>query len=258
MYGKYSELYSKWCDYYDYENIEMQTIGKYVNIEDKDIIDIGCGTGRFLFRLLPYIKSAIGIDNDRLSIDVLNNKLFQKYEHYISKASIICSNIEDVQIPAESIDIAFFSWSLYALNKRQMHQAMQKVFNMLRADGKLIILQPIGGEFETVMRLFFMEHEDENEYKECIQNMNQITPLFFDNIAADKIVSHFMVPDLSEFCDILKMFAVAEGGCDPDGLSHISLDALCEHMIPFKKEKGFSLEDEVSLFIYRRKGNYAQ
>ncbi len=258
MYGKYSEMYSQWCDYYDFENVELQTIGKYVEVDGKDIIDIGCGTGRFLFRILPYVHSAIGVDNDGLSIAVLNNLLSQKYKKYVSQTTIICSNIEDVQLPSESIDTAFFSWSFYALSKKQMEQAIKKVFDMLRVNGKLIILQPIGGEFESVMRLFFKEHEDEDEYRTCINNMNEIVPLFFDVVAVDKIVSHFIVPDLREFCEMLKMFAVTEGGCIPNELGHINMDALCDPMSSFKSEKGFCLEDEVSLFVYSKKGENVQ
>lgn len=253
MYGTYSEMYSKWCEYYDFDNVEMQTISKYVDLTGKDIIDIGCGTGRFLFRILPYVNSAIGIDNDEASITVLNNLLRQRYKSYVPQTTIICSNIESMQFPSESIDMAFFSWSLYALNKKQINQAIRKVFNMLRANGKLIILQPIGGEFETVMRLFFREHEDKDEYQNCINNINEFIPPLFNTIAADKIVSHFVVPDLNEFCEMLKMFAVTEGGCVPNELSHISVDVLREPMSCFKSEKGFCLEDEVSLFVYSKK-----
>lgn len=253
MYGIYSEMYSKWCDYYDCDNIEMQTIGKYIDLNGKDIIDIGCGTGRFLFRILPYVNSAIGIDNDESSITVLNHLMRQRYESYVPQATIICSNIEDVQLPSKSIDIAFFSWSLYALNKEQMNLAIRKVFDMLRTNGKLIILQPIGGEFETVMRLFFKDHKDEDEYRNCIDNMNEVIPPLFNPIAADKIVSHFAVPDLSKFCEMLKMFAVTEGGCVPNELSHISVDALREPMSSFQNENVFCLEDEVSLFVYSKK-----
>lgn len=258
MYGIYSEMYSKWCDHYDCDNIEMQTISKYVDLNGKDIIDIGCGTGRFLFRILPYVNSAIGIDNDEFSIIVLNHLLRQRYESYVSQTTIICSNIEDVQLPSESIDIAFFSWSLYALNMEQMNYAIRKVFDILRSNGKLVILQPIGGEFETIMRLFFREHKDEDEYRNCIDNMNEIIPPLFNTIAVDKIVSHFAVPDLSKFCEMLKMFAVTEGGCDPNELNHINVDTLREPMSSFQDENMFCLEDEVSLFVYNKKEVPAQ
>ena len=253
MYGRYSEIYSRWCDCYDFENIEVQTIEKYIDLIGKDVIDIGCGTGRFLFRVLPYVKSVTGIDNDEFSIAVLNNNLSRKYGFYASKATIICSSIEDAIIPPESMDVAFFSWSLYALSEKQMEQAVQKIFHLLRTNGKLIILQPTGGEFETVMRLFFREHEDEDEYKECIKNMNRIFPPFFHAIAADKIVSHFTVSDLDEFCEVVKMFAITEGGCDANELDHICLDILNEPMAFYKNGEHYSLEDEVSLFVYEKK-----
>lgn len=253
MYGKYSEIYARWCDCYDLDDIEIKTISKYVNINEKNIIDIGCGTGRFLFRLLPYVKSAIGIDNDEFSIAVLNDIILNKYNHYASKTTAICSDIENFQILSESIDIAVFSWSLYSLNKKQMEHAIYNVFNMLNSNGVLIILQPIGGEFETIMRLFFKEHEDRDEYEECIKNMNNIIPIYFDCIAIDKIVSNFTITNLEEFCEILKMFAVTEGGCDINKLEHINMDVLNKSMACYKREYGFSLEDEVSLFIYKKR-----
>lgn len=253
MYGKYSKSYSKWCEYYDFNNIEMRQIGKYVDINDKDIIDIGCGTGRFLFRLLPYVKSATGVDNDESSIAILNNILSIKYKRYVPKTTIVCSDIERTRIPSTSIDLAFFSWSLYAFSKQQMKLTIQNVFEMLRANGKLIILQPIGGEFETVMRSFFTEHEDKDEYKACIENMNEVIPPFFDVLAVDKIVTHFVVPDLEEFCEILKMFAVTEGGCNYNSVSHINVETLNEPMSLYKSEDGFCLEDEVALFVYKKR-----
>lgn len=253
MYGKYSEIYSRWCDYYDFDSVEFKTISKYVSVNSKNIIDIGCGTGRFLFRFLPYVKSAIAIDNDECSIAVLNDIISNKFNRYASKITTICSDIENFQTSPKSIDIAVFSWSLYSLNKEQMERAIYNVFNMLNAGGVLIILQPIGGEFETIMRLFFREHEDRDEYKECIKNMNEIIPTFFDCIAVDKIVSNFTFPDLEEFCEILKMFAVTEGGCEINKLEHINLNTLNLSMSCYKREYGFSLEDEVSLFIYKKK-----
>lgn len=253
MYGKYSEMYSQWCEYYDLDSIEMKTIGKYIDVNEKDIIDIGCGTGRFFFRLLPYVKSAIGVDNDQYSIDILNNILSKKYECYVSKSTVICSRIENIQFPPEIIDVAFFSWSLYALNKLEMEQAIQIIFEMLRENGLLIILQPIGGEFESVMRLFFKEHGDKNEYKTCIENINKVIPSRFDLLAVDKIISHFVVPDLDMFCEMLKMFAVTEGGCNLKEVSHISVEALYEPMISYRTKDGFCLEDEVSLFVYKKK-----
>lgn len=255
MYGEYSKTYSQWCEYYDFKNIELQTIRKYIDIQNKDIIDIGCGTGRFLFRLLPYIGSAVGVDNDAYSIGVLNDTLYQRHRYYASKVNIICSSIENVQIPSEAIDIAFFSWSLYALNEVKMKIAMKKVFDMLRMNGKLVILQPIDGEFESVMRLFFKEHADKDEYKDCIENMNKIVPLSFDFVAFDRIISQFIVPGLNEFCDMIKMFAIMEGGCDSNELNQISIDALNEQMSKFKRKEGFCLGDEVLLYIYEKKGD---
>lgn len=253
MYGEYSEKYSKWCSYYDSKNVEMDTIQKYISIKNKDVVDIGCGTGRLLFRMLPDVKTIIGIDNDEDSIRVLNEILAQKYAFYKPKTKIINSGIEDAYVGAESIDVAFFSWSLYALDKNHMKQAIRNVLKMLRDNGKLVILQPIGGEFESVMRLFFKDHTDKDEYKTCMNNMNELIPPYFELFVEDKIISDFIVPTLEEFCEMLKMFAVTEGGCNYKELEYIRAEILKEPMKRYRTLNGYCLSDEVSLFIYTKK-----
>lgn len=253
MYGDYSGLYSRWCDCYDHGGVELQTIGKYVSIYGKDIIDIGCGTGRFLYRVLPYVKSAIGIDNDEQSLQELNCILSERFSQFISKTKIVYSSIEDAQITAESLDAAFFTWSLYALDKEQMRQALKKVYDMLRPEGSLIILQPTGGEFESVMRWFFEEHEEKDEYRSCIENMNELIPPLFEIVAEDTIDTSFTFSDLGEFCEALKMFAVTEGGCNSNELEHITKERLFEPMRAYIREDSYVLQDTVSLFAYKKR-----
>lgn len=257
MYGDYSALYSRWCNCYDPEGVELRVIDKYVNICGKDIIDIGCGTGRFLFRVLPFVKSVIGIDCDDESLQVLDRILLEQYSQFISKIEIVHSGIEAAQIPASSIDSAFFTWSLYALDKAQMGQALKKVYDMLRPNGTLIVLQPIGGEFETVMRWFFEEHEDKDEYQSCIENMNELFPSLFEYAVEDIINTSFTFDDLGEFCEALKMFAVTEGGCSFDELKQITKENLFEPMRDFVRGGRYVLQDTVSLFAYRKRAEKA-
>lgn len=253
MYGSYSELYATWCTCYDPKGIEISTIEKYYALKNKDVLDAGCGTGRFLFRVLPIVKKIIGIDNDIDSIKVLKRILFEKYDQLSSKVKICCNNIEKYNAGNETIDLAIFSWSFYALNKEQMVHSLSNINSMLRADGVLIILQPVGGDFEEIMRMFFDKHEDMDEYIRAIRLMNEITDMLYTQIATDKIISEFVVKDLEMMCDVLKMFAFTEGECHETDLTRITQDRVRNILEKYRKSDGYHLGDEVSLFVYKKK-----
>ena len=252
MYNQYSELYSKWCELYDPNNIELTIIEKYCSFKNQDVLDIGCGTGRFMFRILPLAKSILGVDNDEKSIAILNKILQEKYSKFITRAEVRCCNIEDLISAENSIDIAVFSWSFYALNKEQMVHSLKTIHSMLRKDGKLIILQPVGGAFEEIMRTFFNEHTDMDEYNDCLALMNEVTSSF-TKIATDYINSEFVVNDIIMLADALKMFALTEGNSTDKELQHITPNRL-ENMIEKNKKDGaYHLNDEVAVFVFEKK-----
>lgn len=253
MYKNYSKLYSKWCDCYDPYGTEISIIKKYCSFDNKDILDIGCGTGRFMFRVLTMAKSIVGIDNDKESIDVLKQILKEKYTQYISKSKVYCCNIEDFPVVNDSIDLALFTWSFYALNKEQMVCSLNNIYSMLRNNGKLIILQPIGGDFEEVMRLFFNEHNDMDEYNNCLDIMNSVTSKNFTQIATDKIVSEFVLDDLNMFADSLKMFAITEGSCNKKEIEYITPQYIKPIIEKYRIDKTYHFSDEVSVFIFEKK-----
>lgn len=254
VYGYYSKQYSEWCEYYDPKGIELSVIKKYLALENKDILDVGCGTGRFLFRVLPLVKHVIGIDNDIESIRILKQLLIKRYSCFLNKVSVYHNDIEKCIIGKNIIDLAVFSWSFYALNKKQMMCSLINIKEMLREGGMLIILQPVGGEFEDIMRMFFKEHADMDEYITALNLLNEVTPVLYSQVATDKIISEFVVKDLGMMCDVIKMFAITEGECVEDDLSQITQERLQNILEDYKQKDGYHLCDEVEVFVYKKRG----
>ena len=196
MYGVYSDLYARWCDCYDPEQREIAILKKYCDFRNSDILDIGCGTGRFLLKVLPEIRRIVGVDIDSESLEILCRKIESAYIQYKDHVQLECRSIADYTAKPGSFDYVFFTWSFYALNKEEMFQSLRNISTMLRENGKMIILQPTGGEFEKVMRLFFAEHEDMEEYDTSLALMDQVMPDSLERVAVELIHSAFEVSDL--------------------------------------------------------------
>lgn len=253
MYGKYSSLYAKWCECYDPLEIEISTLQKYCKLYNQTILDVGCGTGRFLLRVLPIAKKVYGIDYDEDSIKELRQILQKKYSQYVEKVCIYCDDIVNFCEKRNSIDIVVFSWSFYALNEEQMIQGLININTMLKEGGKVIILQPIGGEFENIMRKFFKEHSDMDEYAICINLMDKVMSNSFIQVAEDCIVSEFLIDNLDMFCEALKMFAITEGEGDEKELNSITPQNICKLIEKYKRADGYHFSDEVGVYIFQKK-----
>lgn len=255
MYGSYSKLYASWCECYDPQNIETLVIEKYFSFEKKDVLDVGCGTGRFIVKILPKVKNVIGIDNDSDSIEVLKEIISERYNHFSDKVYLYHKGIEEFNLGENVIDLAVFTWSFYALDKEQILHSLSNIYSMLREDGLLIILQPVGGEFEEIMRIFFEEHADMDEYVSALKLINEVMSTLYVKIATDKIVSEFVISDLELLCEALKMFAITEGECNKEDLSKkITLEKVQRILKKYKKDINYHLSDEVDVFVYKKKG----
>ena len=242
MYGKYSKIYAEWCQYYDPNNIELTTIERYCSLQGKSILDIGCGTGRFLFRVLPIADNVIGIDYDREATDVLKHILLERYREYFDKVSIFNSGIEAFDTYNGVVDVAVFSWSFYALDEKQMRKGLSNIHSILIDRGSLIILQPVGGE-----------HESMDEYSSALKRMDKVVDGLYVQTAKDRISSEFVFSDLNMLCDALRMFAITEGGCKEEELSLITVSNIRDILEPYKMGDKYHLDDWVDVFIFRKR-----
>ena len=134
-----------------------------------------------------------------------------------------------------------------------MLRSLENINAMLRANGKLVILQPVGGEFEKTMRLFFEEHSDMDEYTDALNLMEAVTKKWFIQIAKDKVISEFVIDDLDLMCNALKMFAITEGANTENALASISLNKVERILEPFKNADGYHLSDEVDVFVFEKR-----
>ncbi len=69
----------------------------------KIVLDIGCGDGKFAFELSPYFKKIVGIDNSKQLLKVAAHKL---KEAKVKNLEFIFANAQKIPFPTSKFDIA--------------------------------------------------------------------------------------------------------------------------------------------------------
>jgi ubiquinone/menaquinone biosynthesis C-methylase UbiE len=93
----------------DPEGVETGVVHDLVDFKGKEILEIGCGTGRLTFRIAEGAKSVLAIDPDEDSIEVARERTPSKLR---SRVAFMPTSITDVVLADNAFDIAVLSWSI--------------------------------------------------------------------------------------------------------------------------------------------------
>ncbi|MFC1696783.1 class I SAM-dependent methyltransferase [Nanoarchaeota archaeon] len=118
--------------------LQKQVIGK-------DVLDIGCGTGKYLVPLSKLAKNYIGLDISSDQINIAQSKINDKVK-------FLCSSAETIDLPNESIDIIISTWVLGTiLEDNRRENVIDEMKRVLKKDGKIYLVEnDLGGDFEII------------------------------------------------------------------------------------------------------------
>jgi ubiquinone/menaquinone biosynthesis C-methylase UbiE len=89
----------------DPERHEVDALAQVVpSFAGLDVVEIGCGDGRLTRRYATEAGSVIAIDPDADAIDALRRAL--------PRVDARAIGIEQLDVPAQSVDVVLFAWSL--------------------------------------------------------------------------------------------------------------------------------------------------
>lgn len=80
-----------------------------INFDGKDVLEIGCGTGRFTLGYLTRANSILGIDPDSKAIDCLKAQWPGSLKNGL--IDFRPGNIVEFSLPKEAFDVVVFSHS---------------------------------------------------------------------------------------------------------------------------------------------------
>jgi 2-polyprenyl-3-methyl-5-hydroxy-6-metoxy-1,4-benzoquinol methylase len=93
----------------DPQGNEFEELRNIVDLNDKNVLEIGCGDGRLTWRYAHLPHFVTGIDVDQNELHQARLELPPDLQH---KLDFACSDSKHTPFPQHSFDVAIFAWSL--------------------------------------------------------------------------------------------------------------------------------------------------
>ena len=121
------------------------------NFEPKHVLDIGCGTGKYLKILQAIGFKTDGIDSSETAVEMTKKTLG-------NDSTIICVNMFEFEIPKNKYDLVISISTIHHGTKEQVQNLINRIYEAMIKNGKVFITVP---DFESSKKWnTFKDHEE--------------------------------------------------------------------------------------------------
>jgi SAM-dependent methyltransferase len=136
---------------------DLQVLERHVTLDDRDVLDVGCGGGALVRELVGRGARAVGLE-------ISEQQLGQARATGVGR--FVVGRAEDLPLPGGSLDVVMFMRSLHHVPQPSMIPALADARRVLRPGGLAYVAEPLaeGDFFELVSIL-----DDETEVRAAAQ-----------------------------------------------------------------------------------------
>ncbi|MCM3717221.1 class I SAM-dependent methyltransferase [Fictibacillus phosphorivorans] len=161
--------------------------------EGKDILDVGCGTGRLLLRGAEEANKVVGVD---LSSEMVKASIQQFFYHELSgKSEFLIADAENLPFDEDSFHLALSTCVMFLLPDPS--KGIKEIRRVLRKDGQMAMFNPS----EKMSQAAAAQYAKEND----ISGFERIALLKWSNVSTRR---HRYTPD--EMTKLLKELGFTE------------------------------------------------
>jgi ubiquinone/menaquinone biosynthesis C-methylase UbiE len=138
----------------------VEKILQYVNLRDKDVLEVGCGDGRMTALFADITQSLVAIDPDVERLAQAQAK--------VPGVDFRVGSGEHLEFADESFDAIIFTLSLH---HQESATALQEAYRVVKPQGNVVVVEPSGkGQIEQICRLFHNEAIEQENAQKVIMN----------------------------------------------------------------------------------------
>lgn len=152
---------------------DLDVIDRYLNVNDKFLIDAGCGNMHLSKALADRGAHVLAIDPDPIQAEK-NNKA-----DTIANVGFVETGADAIPVEDHAVDGVLFPYSLHHIPEALHRNVFEEVLRILRPDGFLYVIEPVAdGSLNSIMKLFHDESVVRQSAQESLDTI--AAPLFLD------------------------------------------------------------------------------
>lgn len=126
----------------DPEGYEIEALRELVALDDKQVLEIGCGDSRLTWRYADKPAHVIAIDPDE---EAIAKARVERPLHLRDRIEFVVAAFQDF-VPRHqfsTFDVGIFSWSLACIDPQNMYAVLEQARTMLKPTGVLVNIQEV-------------------------------------------------------------------------------------------------------------------
>ena len=133
-------------------------------IKNKIVLDLGCGTGKFMQKFYDKATKYYGLDLSDQQLNIAKRKVDS------NSVEFICCSAENILLPDNSVDIIIATWVLGTiLELDRRNKVLAEMRRVLKDNGSIYLVEnDTGGEFEKI-RNRYPNIQRTKEYNDWIE-----------------------------------------------------------------------------------------
>lgn len=119
-------------------------------IKNKIVLDLGCGTGKFMQKFYKETSKYYGLDLSNEQINIAKKKISG------NQVQFMCCSAENIPLLDNSVDIIISTWVLGTiLEVDRRNKVLEEMNRVLKKGGSIYLVEnDIGGEFEEIRKRY--------------------------------------------------------------------------------------------------------
>lgn len=134
----------------------LTEIKKHIEVKQgMNILDVGCGRGEFVFYCASKGAKTIGIDYADASIELANFARAKQSVAIQKRTKFMKMDAKELKFPKSSFDLVIMTGVVEHLYPEELNIAFEKIRNVLKPDGELIVHTAPNKLFDDVAYRFY-------------------------------------------------------------------------------------------------------